>query len=292
MNDYPSYQQKHLCGILFFSWSAAHMSNITRLVGFYWSWQFLKFTLISCGFQTNVLIYICPAAVPSSDNLRNVRDSSSLWGRSLTSWPRVLSANVLLWAASARLAPHLVLIRFFWGVKYGLYPASIHLVSIFSPPSTAAAWAFLLSTLGEGGRRSAVQHKGQVWRYVFVLVRACVCVCVLCFRWLRLGPAAWTGLANHEDRWYVGPLALLNERKWGLFLEASQPSWPAWWSRSHHSASVSCPTRQHLSAYSCQHRHGVCTPLGKWQPSTCPSQSQAWMDRLPLCPLQQRLKQP
>lgn len=64
------------------------------------------------------------------------------------------------------------------------------------------------------------------------------------------------------------------------------PRWPTRPSCSDRSASVSRATSQHLSVYSCQSRRGICSPLGKWWPSTCPSQSRAWMDRLPLCPLQ------
>lgn len=58
------------------------------------------------------------------------------------------------------------------GLVSRLYPTSIHLLSIFSPPSDVVVWAFLFSTLGRGlGRSGAEQHKGQ----------ACVfgvCLCV------------------------------------------------------------------------------------------------------------------
>lgn len=54
------------------------------------------------------------------------------------------------------------------GLVSRLYPTSIHLVSIFSPPSDVVVWAFLFSTLGRGlGRSGAEQHKGQ----------ACLCPC-------------------------------------------------------------------------------------------------------------------
>lgn len=68
------------------------------------------------------------------------------------------------------------------------------------------------------------------------------------------------------------------------------PCWPPWPSYSHHSGSVSYPTSQHLSAYSCQNRRSICSPLGKLQPLTCPSTSVAWTDNLPLCPLQEQLR--
>lgn len=37
-------------------------------------------------------------------------------------------------------------------------------------------------------------------------------ISVLCVQ----GPAAWRDLANHKHRWYVAPLARLNECKWSL----------------------------------------------------------------------------
>lgn len=52
------------------------------------------------------------------------------------------------------------------GLASRLYPTSIHLVSIFSPPLDVAVWAFLFYTLGRGlGRSDAKQHKGQAYEF-------------------------------------------------------------------------------------------------------------------------------
>lgn len=57
------------------------------------------------------------------------------------------------------------------GLVSRLYPTSIHLVSIFSPPSLAAVGIPFLD-LWEGGLGSAEQHKGQVYLFEGV----CLCV--------------------------------------------------------------------------------------------------------------------
>lgn len=52
------------------------------------------------------------------------------------------------------------------------YPTSIHLVSIFSPPSLAAVGIPFLDLWERGGLGSAEQHKGQVYLFEGV----CLCV--------------------------------------------------------------------------------------------------------------------
>lgn len=61
-------------------------------------------------------------------------------------------------------------------MKYGpgerAVPTSIHLVSIFSPPSVAEAVGIPFLDLWEGGVGCAEQHKGQV----YLFEGACLCV--------------------------------------------------------------------------------------------------------------------
>lgn len=61
------------------------------------------------------------------------------------------------------------------GLVSRLYPSSIHLVSIFSPPSDVAAWAFLFQTLG--GEEEGVLSSTKGSR-ICLEESVCVCVCV------------------------------------------------------------------------------------------------------------------